>query len=176
MVTLLHLILSLFLLATPAFGGGEPQAYRVKANYLLNLPLFVEFPGDARAGQVCPDFTICLMGDTPLAKVLEPFKGRQVKRRPLAIRSVTEMEETDCCQLLFIASSERYRVQPLLSEASRRGILTVSDMRDFVRLGGMIGLVSVNNRITFSLNRDSAHRASISFDTQLLRLADDIIR
>lgn len=175
MAFFLHIVLLLFILSAPA-PGGEPQEYRVKANYLLNLPLFAQLPDGGQNGQACSSFTICLMGDTPLAGVLEPFGGRLLKKRPLAVRTVDEITQTECCQVLFIASSERYRVQPLLAEVSRRGILTISDMRDFVRLGGMIGLVNVNSRISFSLNQGAARRASISFDTQLLKLADDVIK
>ena len=82
----------------------------------------------------------------------------------------------DSCQMLFIASSERHRLQTLLPEAQRRGILTISDMRDFTRLGGMISLQTINNRVTFDLNLSAAGKASISFSTHLLKLARDIIK
>ena len=77
--------------------------------------------------------------------------------------------------MLFIASSERHRLQTLLPEAHRRGILTISDMRDFARLGGMISLLVVDNRIIFDLNLSTANKASISFSSHLLKLARDII-
>ncbi|NVN90345.1 MAG: YfiR family protein [Desulfuromonadales bacterium] len=155
------------------YGDDVPQEFWVKANYLLNLPLFVELP---KKEQSCASFSICLIGDTPLEGVLESLKGKRVKKRPLEIRLVTDISQMECCQVLFVASSERYRLQPLLAEAARRGILTISDMRDFVRQGGMIGLVTVNNRITYELNQSAARRASISFDTQLLKLANDVSR
>ena len=86
-----------------------------------------------------------------------------------------KLNQADSCQMLFIASSERNRLQPLLAEAHRRGILTISDMRDFARLGGMISLLTIDNRITFDLNLAAASKASISFSTHLLKLAHDII-
>lgn len=169
-----HAIVALILFSSSlALGDDAPQVYRVKANYLINLPLFAELPS---RGQSCSAFTICLIGDTPLDTLLDTMKGKQIKKRPLVIRAVTDISEMECCQVLFIASTERYRLQPLLAEAARRGILTISDMRDFVRQGGMIGLVTVNNRITYELNQSAAHRASISFDTQLLKLANDVTR
>lgn len=39
----------------------------------------------------------------------------------------------------------------------------------------MVSLVSVNNRITFDLNMASARLAAISFSSQLMKLANDII-
>lgn len=85
-----------------------------------------------------------------------------------------EPDRMSCCQMLFIASSEQYRVQKLLAWANQRGILTISDMRGFMKQGGMITLVQINNRISFDLNQAAASSASISFGTQLLRLANDV--
>jgi hypothetical protein len=171
---LLALLLLWSLTAVPCFVQADetPQEYVIKARYLLNIPLFTEnaFPDNG-----AKPYTICLIGDTPLAGVLEPFGGRMIKKRPLTIRKVDNLSQADGCQMLFIASTERHRVQPLLAEAHRQGILTISDMRDFARLGGIISLLVVDNRIAFDLNRSAAGKASISFSTHLLKLARDII-
>lgn len=168
------ILLLIVLSSTLSFGMGEdmPQEYLVKAKYLLNIPLFTEMPPQSKKGS---SYTICLVGATPLESILVSAKGNLIKNRPLTILRVEELGQVDSCQMLFIASSERYRLQALLSEANRRGILTVSDMRDFARLGGMVGLLTVDNRVTFVLNRSAAGKASISFSSQLLKLAHDII-
>jgi hypothetical protein len=116
-----------------------------------------------------------VIGDTPLENVLELSKGKLIKGRPLAVRRVENLSQADSCQMLFIASSERHRLQTLLPEAHRGGILTISDMRDFARMGGMVSLLNVDNRITFDLNRSAAAMASIYFSSHLLKFAHDII-
>jgi hypothetical protein len=78
--------------------------------------------------------------------------------------------------MLFIASSERYRLQTLLAEAHRQGVVTIGDMRDFARSGGMIGLLTVDNRVAFDLNLSAAGKASVSFSSHVLKLARDIIK
>ena len=153
-------------------GGDVPQEYVVKAKYLLNIPSFTEMPPQAKA---VTSYTICLIGETPLESVLASFKGKQIKNLPLVIRRVEDISQTGRCQMLFIASSERHRLQQLLPEANHHGILTVSDMRDFARLGGIIGLQNVDNRITFDVNLSSAKKASIAFSSHLLKLARDVI-
>jgi len=157
-----------------SYGQMEnvPQEYQVKAKYLFNIPLFTEMPPQAKNS---PYYTICLIGDTPLESIIVSSKGKLIKNRPLAVRRIEKLNQSDSCQMLFIASSERNRLQPLLAEAHRRGILTISDMRDFARLGGMISLLTIDNRITFDLNLAAASKASISFSTHLLKLAHDII-
>jgi len=169
---LVKMMLFLFI-ALPAVspGADTPQEYRVKAGFVLNFPLFAELPKRRENGS---PFTICIIGDTPLEGALALAKGKRIGNNPLVIELINDSDQMEPCRVLFIAPTERYRLQPLLAEAGSRGILTVSDMRDFVRMGGMIGLVTVNSRITFELNQTAARKASISFDTQLLKLARDV--
>ena len=174
---MLRLLIILFLTVVPTAisfgqGGDVPQEYVVKAKYLLNIPLFTEMPPQMKTAT---SYTICLIGETPLESILASFRGKQIKNLPLVIRKVEDLSQIGRCQMLFIASSERHRLQQLLPEANRHGILTVSDMRDFVRLGGIISLQNVDNRITFDVNLSSAKKASISFSSHLLNLARDII-
>jgi hypothetical protein len=174
---LMRFLAILFLIIIPsahAFGQGDdvPQEYLVKSKYLLNIPLFTEMLSQAKSETA---YTVCLIGGTPLENVLVASKGKLIRNLPLVIRRVEELSQSDGCQMLFIASSERHRLQPLLAEAHRQGILTVSDMRDFARMGGVIGLLTIDNRVAFDLNRSAAGRASISFSTHLLKLAHDII-
>ncbi|MDD2898760.1 MAG: YfiR family protein [Desulfuromonadaceae bacterium] len=174
MMRALLILLMLFLMPVGSSAQGDyvPREYIVKAKYLLNIPLFVDMPTSGKNGS---PFTICLIGDTPLESILAASKGKLIKNRPLAVKRVEDISQVGNCQMLFIASSERHRLQVLLPEAHSRGILTVSDMRDFARLGGMISLLTIDNRVTYDLNRTAAGKASISFSTQLLKLARDII-
>lgn len=171
--SLIILLLSLHIAAV-SFGQGNevPQEFQVKAKYLLNFPLFTDCPSLASAGST---YTICLIGDTPLENVIGALKGKLIKNRTLIIRKVNDVNQVGNCQMLFIASSERHRLQALLPDAHRRGILTVSDMRDFARLGGIISLLTVDNRVVFDLNLAAAGKASVTFSSHLLKLAHDII-
>ena len=150
-----------------------PKEYLIKAKYLVNVPLYSELPPQALKGD---SYNICLIGETPLANLLEPSRGKLIQNRPLAIRTVEDINQLNRCQVLFIASSERYRLQTLLPEAQRRGILTISDMRNFTHLGGMVNLQTVDSRIIFDMNLSAANKASISFSSHLLKLARDVIK
>jgi len=50
-------------------------------------------------------------------------------------------------------------------------ILSVSDIADFTRAGGMIDLVEVEQRIRFNINLSAARRARLRLSSQLLKLA-----
>lgn len=166
------LLILWFSLAGRTSTAETPQEFKVKAGYLLNIPKFADWPSSASGH---PSFKVCVIGETPLHEVLETMKGQRIKNHPVAIQKIQEITQADGCHVLFIAVSERYRLQRLLPEAHRLGIMTISDMRDFSKQGGMVSLVSVNNRITYDLNLVSARSAAISLSSQILKLAHDVI-
>ena len=149
-----------------------PQEFKVKASYLLNMPRFADWPASTSGNQ---SFKICTIGETPLFDLLVSMKDLRIKNHPVLVLSINEIAQANECQVLFIAASERYRLQRLLPEAHKLKIMTISDMRDFSKLGGIIALVSVNNRITYDLNLVTARSAGITFNSQILKLANDVI-
>jgi hypothetical protein len=169
------ILLLLILHSVNSFGQGDdvPQEFLVKAKYLLNIPLFTEMASLTKENT---SFTICLAGDTPLESILLSSKEKLIKGRPLAIRRIKDINQMESCQMLFIASSERHRLQALLTEAHNRGILTIGDMRNFAHIGGIVSLQSADNRFIFDLNLQAADKASIKFSTSMLKLARDVIK
>jgi hypothetical protein len=74
-------------------------------------------------------------------------------------------------QLLYISDSERQRLQLILKEVSQFPVLTVSDMHGFAEAGGMIGLIPVQNRLSFEVNIAAIRKSRLSVSSQLLKLA-----
>ena len=165
------LLLACCSVTTQPCTAGITQEFTVKAGLLMNISMFTEWPP---ATDGYSSFTIGVIGDTPIYDILETMSKKRIKNRPVVIRRLTDLSQSSGFQVLFIAASERYRLQQLLPEAHRRGIMTISDMRNFTKLGGAVSLVTVNERITFELNLAAARTAKVSFSSQLLRLANDI--
>ena len=170
--SIFFLMISLFALTVGICGADTLQEFKVKASYLLNMPRFADWPASTSGNQ---SFKICTIGETPLFDLLVSMKDLRIKNHPVLVLSINEIAQANECQVLFIAASERYRLQRLLPEAHKLKIMTISDMRDFSKLGGIIALVSVNNRITYDLNLVTARSAGITFNSQILKLANDVI-
>lgn len=151
----------------------QPQSeYKVKAGYVFNIPAFAEWPKNAG---FCEAFTICVVGESPIFDILSSSQKKVVKNLPVVVERVEEVTEKTCCQVLFIAASERYRLQKLLPAAHEKGIMTVSDIEDFENLGGMVSLVTRGDRVIYNLNLTAARKADISFSSQLLKLANGVV-
>lgn len=157
--------------AISGFASDLQNESKAKANYLLNIPLFVNFPPQL---ENCQTFAIGIIGDSPLIKILQQHKGRQLKNMPLEIRKIRRTSEFACCKMLFITPSEKHRLKQIIDEAKQHRILTISDMNGFIEQGGMINLVNQNKRVVFDVSISASNDSSITFSTKLLKLANHV--
>ena len=131
--------------------------------------------------------------EAPGRKLLDLSDEAQVRRQVRAIRpalivnaaahtAVDKAEEeeqaamtvsdAEACQILFISTSEEERLRAILHYLHERPILTVADIPNFARVGGIIGLNTVEDRIRFNINVDAANAADLKFSSKLLRLGN----
>jgi hypothetical protein len=55
-------------------------------------------------------------------------------------------------------------------------VLTVTDeAKDFEKTGGIINLITVDNKVRFEINQDAARRAGLRISSPLLKLAVRIL-
>lgn len=150
----------------------KPTDYQVKAAYLSNLGRFVEAWGSRPKPSPEESFNICVLGQDPFGPGLDAaVKGESIGGVPVLARRVARAQEAQDCQVLFIAASEEDQLPAILSELGNAPILTVADIPDFVKRGGMIQFVLDGNRVRFEINVAVAGRAGLTLSSELLKLA-----
>ena len=145
--------------------------YELKAAFLYNFANFITWPSEVFAR---PDsaFVIGIVGTDPFGPTLEQvLNGQRWNGRPIAIVRFSHPQEIRAVQLLFVSESERKHWPEVQAAAGSASILTVSDMRDFCALGGMIQFVAEHNRLGFHMNVAAANRARLAVSSKLLKLA-----
>jgi YfiR/HmsC-like len=147
-----------------AAASGHDQQ-RVQAAFLYNFLKFCTWPGAADGPLVIGAFR-----EAPDAALGE-VAGKTAGGRPVAVRRVDSLEEARTCQLLLVPVGSRPRLERLLAGLSGQPVLTVSEIEDFARLGGIIGLVRSGDRLRFEVNLDAARDAGLELSSQLLKLA-----
>jgi hypothetical protein len=148
-----------------------PTEYQVKAAYLANLGRFVEWPARAGAAEDQP-FNVCVLGDDPFGPALDAaLAGETINRAPLISRRIAQPRDAGNCRILFIPLSADARLKAILADLGNAGVLTVSDIPQFSRRGGMIELVLVGNRVRFEINMAAASRSGLTLSSELLKLA-----
>lgn len=157
--------------------------YQVKALYLYNFLLFVDWP--EKAFDTSGTFTIGILGKDPFGEAFDPIKGKKIKGRKVMIKQFDRVQDLSFCHLLFISSSERSRMPRIIEKIKGWSVLTVSDMEGFVHLGGMIGFSNIlaqdnlrnargpmKKQRRFEINLTAANQTGLKIRSRLLRLAD----
>jgi len=171
-----HVVL---LLALVCWAVGQTSAwarseYEVKAAYLYNFTKFITWP--QTSAQADEPIDLCIYGEDPFRTLLEPISRLKALGRPLRLQYPKEATAISGCEVLFISASEARFADELLAKAHAEQILTVSDIRDFAREGGMIGFVTVGNVIRFQINLQAARSAGLQISAKLLELAQDVLQ
>jgi hypothetical protein len=164
-------VLWLLFAASSAFGQEKPGEYQVKAAYLYNFGRFVEWPTRVTTAST-GSFTICVLGEDPFGQALDAtLAGETRGNQKVAARRISSPQESVDCQILFIGSSEAKRLNKIVEALGNSAVLTVSDIPQFSRRGGMIQLVMDGNRIHFEVNLTATQRAGLTLSSELLKVA-----
>jgi len=168
------LVISLALFAAGLSAQtAKPTEYEVEAEYLSNFGRFVEWPATP-AGE---SFHVCVLGQDPFGAMLDAaLKGQSIGDAPMAAKRVATPEEAAGCRILFISASKSAQLQAILTALAPMNLLTVSDVSDFTKRGGMIQFLPEGDRVRFEINLSAAQKAGLTLSSELLRVATTVRR
>ena len=141
------------------------REYEIKAAYLYNFIKYVDWPsyGDT--------ISIGVLGNDPFGTALAPLNGKIVKGRRLVIKHLDSVRDAQQCQIIFVSSSEKQRLQEIFESLRSARVLTVGETQGFADGGGIINFIEENNKIRFEINADAARRTGLNISSELLKLA-----
>src|SRR5258706_6719516 len=163
-------------LGTTLVGAQQPKRkeYEVKAAYLYNFGRFVRWPGNVPTAQD-KSFSICILGQDPFGPTLDAtLVGESLDGKPVVVRRISRAQDVGDCRILFISSTEENHLKQILAALENALVLTVSDMPDFSRRGGMIQFVLEGSRVRFEINLASAEAAELVVSAELLQVASTV--
>lgn len=157
----------------PPAASAEISEYQLKAEFLERFTRFIDWPSQAHfnhdPGQ---PFVIGIIGNDPFSGYLRSMLDeRQMKGRRGELLHVSDFDQIDGCDLLFIAASERSRLREILAHTAGRPVLTVGDAPGFCELGVVINLYTEGDRIRFEINERAVDRSGLRVQAKLYKLA-----
>jgi hypothetical protein len=171
------IILALLPLWLPLLGSIEraqetqPTEYQLKAAFLFNFAMFVEWPQRAFAERTSP-FVIGVLGENPFRDDLpKTLQSKKIDDHPLVVREIRMPAEATNCHMLFISASEKKRLPEILQSVKGTSVLTVSEMERFTEEGGMINFVLQGTKVRFQINKETASAAGLRISSKLMNLA-----
>ena len=163
--------LALMFLAAPAARAEATLSpeYQLKAVFLFNFAQFVEWPAQAFPDPKAP-LVIGVLGKDPFGAYLDDLvSGEKIGDRPLVIRRYGGLEDVAGCHILFISRSEARNLEAIFTRLRQQCVLTVSDVDNFARQGGMVRFVMENGKIRLRINVEAAKAAKLSISSKVLR-------
>ncbi len=152
----------------------KPTEYEVKAAYLYNFGRFVEWPSRAGAPQA-HSFDICLVGQDRFGAALKNILADEtIAGKSVAVKRLQTAQDATTCEILFISASEENQLKHILTVLNGSSVLTVSDMPEFSRRGGMVQFIVDGSRVRFEINLASAEHAGLTLSSELLKLAVNV--
>lgn len=149
----------------------RPSDYQVKAAYVYNFGKFVKWPASYTASQAS-SFPICVLDGDPFGSVLQStLAGETIGARPVTVKRLPKPQDATGCYILFINSTEDSHLKGILGAIGQASVLTVSDMPDFSKRGGMIQFVLEGERVRFEINLRNAEGAGLAVTSDLLKVA-----
>ncbi len=153
--------------------GAAPQSVtevNLKSAFLYKFTLFANW-NDGLGAEGSP-ISICVLGRDDLGDALqESVEGRRAHHRPLVVERPGDAREARDCHIVFIGWTDPSRVDRTLKALEGRPILTVGEIDGFAERGGMIAIVTRQNRLRLEINLRVVKNAGLRLSSQLLKLA-----
>jgi hypothetical protein len=145
--------------------------YEIKAAFLYKLIRFTEWPA-AEPKMTGETFVIGVLGADPFGSILDQMLEEElIDQKKVVAKRFTRVEDATDSHIVFIGSSTPPDLPRILKTLESHSVLSVSDIDNFARRGGIIALKNESNRIIFEINIDAAKRAKLTLSSQLLGLA-----
>lgn len=157
--------------SSPASGSQPPPEYLIKAAYLYNFAMFVEWPTAAFARADSP-IVIGVLGSDPFGPVLDQtVRNKTVNSRHIRIDRVQSTQDLSRCHILFVSPSETSRLNDVAYRLGGSSVLIVGDTAGLARRGAIITFAVEDNKVRLEVNIEAAKRARLSISSKLLNLA-----
>ena len=160
------LIVAAFCQSSP---GAVPE-YELKAAIIYKIGKFVRWPETTADGR--GTLKVCVVGRDEFGASIDGLAGQKIHDQVIAVQKIAAYgPEALQCQIAFISRSEEANAPATVAYLARAPVLTISDIDGFAALGGIVGFVTHDSKITFQINPVAGRRAGLEIGAQLLQLA-----
>jgi hypothetical protein len=153
------------------FAQDAAGEYEVKAAYLFNFAIHVEWPADAFDGKESP-LVLNILGKDPCAETLEKaLRNKNAQGRPVEVSRVKSLEEFKGCHILFLPDSEKERLPKVVEALKEKSTLIVGESRGLAGQGAAFNFFLEDKKVRVEVNVETAARHRLKIGAKLLKIA-----
>ena len=157
----------------PSHSSEVSQEYQLKAAFLFNFARFITWPENALPEE-SKTINFCIIGENPFGTILSNIESKIISGHSVKIYYLDTRSNPQQCHLAFFGKGTGGEPQDIEWKFTSETTLTVSDMKDFINIGGDIEFIRKKNRIKFVINNSRLKRKGLTPRASLLELAAEI--
>jgi len=145
--------------------------YQVKAAFIYNFTKFIEWPEGTFDNATTP-VILCVAPSNPLTEIFSSLNNMTVGGRKIEVRFCNTISGIENCHILFLASLDTTFIKERLDIVRGKGILTIGEVKEFSKLGGMINFFIEKGSLRFEVNLESSQNTGLKVGSQVLMSAE----
>ena len=166
------LALSLAVVVLPAvsFSDDVDTAKKYSAHSLLLYKYtgYVTWPKLVMEGDI-KNIDLCIIGDDTLQRIDDiAARAIQVSKVKINIRRNAENGDLTNCNIAYISKSKQDDYKNYIAKMAGFPVLTVSEISDFQKNGGIIGLQLKDGKVSFAVNLKNAETSNLKISADML--------
>jgi hypothetical protein len=174
----LRLIAACLLCAALALPGhaqtansSDSSEYLIKAGFTYNFAKLMQWPASTFPQPDSP-IVIGILGTDPFGNTLDTvLTGKKVNARSFVVKHLKWGTDIKGCNILYVSTSEAGHLDEIFRMVKGLPILTIGQMPDFAKRGGIINFIIEDDKVRFEVNVEAAKQADINISSRLLTLA-----
>lgn len=145
--------------------------YKIKAAFIYNFARFTQWPDND------DELKICIYGNDPFGHYIDDLNSKKVGSRTIKIIRTHIIETIKPCHVVFlnIIPPEKNQFKKIIDRIKDTNALTMSDTKNSIDYGVMVGFEINNNRVSFDINYTAAKQAGLKISSQLLVISKKVI-
>jgi hypothetical protein len=153
-------------------GSSDSSEYLIKAGFTYNFAKLMQWPASTFPQPDSP-IVIGILGSDPFGATLDSvLAGKKVNNRSFVVKHLKwGSADIKGCNILYVSTSEAARLDEIFHLLKGQPVLTIGQMPDFARRGGIINFIIEDDKVRFEVNVEAARQADISISSRLLTLA-----
>ena len=167
------LVIAFSAFIAPVFSQTAKE-YEIKSVLLEKISRFITWPENVNTNNKSAPFIIGVLGKNPFEKNLENiFNTYPIHGRKVQVKYYSALHEITTCNILFISSSEKGKINELIKYFNSKPVLLVGDTKGYFESGVHVFFyINKENELRFRINVDAIRRSNLTANSFLLDYAN----